>query len=109
MTLNKPPEIAEPRIQPPAKEPLMRTSLELVDRAIEIEWATTLKPRPGTPVDQALGLLIAEWAATWGPWACTRILRIALYAIVHPVWRARAARRKRRPARTAHETATAAR
>jgi hypothetical protein len=76
----------------------MRTSLELVDRAIEIEWATTLKTKPGRGVDQVLGLLVAEWAATWGPWACLRILRIAMYAIIHPVWSARAARRKRRPA-----------
>ena len=99
MTVNKPTqEIAEPRVQPPAKEPLMRSSLELVDRAIEIEWAKTMKAKPGRGADQVLGLLIAEWAATWRPWACLRILRIASYAIIHPVWRARAARRKHPPA-----------
>lgn len=76
----------------------MRASLELVDRAIEIEWATTLKPNAKSTIDQALGLLIAEWSATYGPFTCLRIARIALYAIFHPVWRPRVKRRGTRNA-----------
>jgi hypothetical protein len=99
VTLNQPPyELAKPEREPPAREPLMCTSLELMDRAIEIEWATTLKHKPQSTTEHALGLLIAEWAATWGPLACIRILRVALRAIIHPVWKSRATRRKRRPA-----------
>ena len=75
----------------------MSTRLELVDRAIEIEWATTLKHKRQATVDQGFGLLLAEWSATWGLFACLRILRIAFYAIVHPVWRRRARRDKHLP------------
>ena len=96
MKLNDPIEISKPQRQPPVVEPLMRTTLDLVDRAIEIEWATTLKHKPRSTVDHALGLLVAEWAATWGPWSCFRILRIAFYAVLHPVWRSRAKRAGKR-------------
>jgi hypothetical protein len=97
VTLNQPPyEIAEPEREPLARERIMCTSMELVDRAIEIEWATSLKHKRRSTMEHALGLLIAEWAATWGPWACFRILRVALRAMIHPVWKSRGTRRKRR-------------
>lgn len=97
MTLNQPPyELAKPERELREREPLMCTSLQLIDRAIEIEWATTLKHKRQSSTEHALGLLIAEWAATWGPLACVRILRVAFRAIIHPVWKSRAMRRKRR-------------
>ena len=73
---------------------VMLTSIELLDRVAEIECATTLKnPRHRVPTEfDGVGAGLAYWAATYGPFASWRILRVAWQALWTPVWMPRARR-----------------
>ncbi len=73
---------------------VLLTSIELLDRVAEIECATTLKnQRYRVPTEfDGVGVGLAYWAATYGPFASWRILRVAWRALWTPVWMPRARR-----------------
>lgn len=73
---------------------VMLTTIELLDRVAEIECATTLRDqRRGVPTEfDGVGVGLAYWAATYGPWASWRILCVACKALLTPVWMPRAQR-----------------
>lgn len=73
---------------------VMLTTIELFDRVAEIECATTLKDhRRRVPTEfDGVGVGLAHWAATYGPWASWRILCVACKALLTPVWAPRARR-----------------
>ena len=71
----------------------MLTSIELLDRVAEIECATTLKDSRKVPTEfDGVAVCLANWAAIYGPFASLRILRVALRALLTPVWSPRGQR-----------------
>ena len=71
----------------------MLTSIELLDRVAEIECATTLKDNRNVPTEfDGVAVCLANWAAIYGPFASLRILRVALRALLTPVWSPRGQR-----------------
>lgn len=80
-----PPFVAQSRV--------MLTSIELLDRVAEIECATTLKGSRKTPTEfDGVAVCLANWAAIYGPFASLRILRVAVRALLTPVWMPRGQR-----------------
>ena len=84
---------------PPALPPaalnsrVMLTSLELLDRAAEIECATVLRGQRRTPTEfDGLAVALAHWCATYGFGVSWRIFLVAAKALMHPVWKPRARR-----------------
>ena len=77
-----------------ANSRVMLTSVELLDRVAEIECATTLRnQRHRVPTEfDGVGVGLAYWAATYGPFASWRILCVAWQALWTPVWMPRAQR-----------------
>ena len=77
-----------------ANSRVMLTTIELLDRVAEIECATTLKNhRQRVPTEfDGVGVGLAYWAATYGPFASWRILCVAWRALWTPVWMPRARR-----------------
>ena len=72
---------------------VMLTSIELLDRVAEIECATTLKDSRKVPTEfDGVAVCLANWAAIYGPFASLRILRVALRALLTPVWSPRGQR-----------------
>ena len=71
----------------------MLTSIELLDRVAEIECATSLKASRRVPTEfDGVAVCLANWAAVYGPFASLRILRVAVRALLTPVWIPRAQR-----------------
>ncbi len=71
----------------------MLTSIELLDRVAEIECATTLKDSRKVPTEfDGVAVCLANWAAIYGPFASLRILRVAVRALLTPVWMPRGQR-----------------
>ena len=84
-----------PPVLPPAtlNSQVMLTSLELLDRAAEIECATALRGQRRTPTEfDGLGVALAHWCATYGFGVSWRILLVAAKALLHLVWKPRARR-----------------
>ena len=78
---------------PVARSRVMLTSIELLDRVAEIECATTLKNGRKVPTEfDGVAVCLANWAAIYGPFASLRILRVALRALLTPVWSPRGKR-----------------
>ena len=77
-----------------ANSRVMLTSIELLDRVAEIECATTLRNQSRqVPTEfDGVGVGLAYWAATYGPFASWRILCVAWRALWTPVWMPRARR-----------------
>ena len=78
---------------PVTRSRVMLTSIELLDRVAEIECATTLKDSRKVPTEfDGVAVCLANWAAIYGPFASLRILRVALRALLTPVWSPRGQR-----------------
>ena len=80
-----PPFVAQSRV--------MLTSLELLDRVAEIECATSLQGSRKVHTEfDGVAVCLANWAAIYGPFASFRILRVAVRALLTPVWTPRGQR-----------------
>lgn len=81
----------QPAPKPAFETPVMDTTLDLLDRAAEIELmriAATGKPVPLAYNEvRGMAIALAHWSASFGRWSCLHIAWVALRAMFIPVWK----------------------
>lgn len=70
--------------------PVMSTTLDLLDRAAEIELMRLTAKGQTVPLAynevRGMAIALAHWSASFGRWSCLHILWVALRAMLIPVW-----------------------
>ena len=87
----RPPLLTQPASKPAFETPVMNTTLDLLDRAAEIELMRLTAKGKAVPVAynevRGMSIALAHWSASFGRFACLHILWVALRAMFIPVWR----------------------
>lgn len=87
----RPAPLAHPEPKLAYETPVMDTTLDLLDRAAEIELmriAATGKPVPLAYNEvRGMSIALAHWSASFGRWSCLHLAWVALRAMLIPVWK----------------------